>query len=125
MKVFRSELLETLHYYKVVVEKAQQIIYYYFPSRHVDIVDIKLLGASDEEKIRIEYYNEYSSNCIISVPLKWFELDDNEFIETINAYKEKEREEKEKREEERLLEKERREYERLKRKFEVESEDKK
>ena len=124
MKVFRSELLKTLDYYEVVVEKALQIVYYYVPSRYADIVDIKLWNTPNKEKVRIEYYNEYSTNCIISVPLKWFELDGNEFTETIDIYKEKEREEKEKREEERLLEIERREYERLKRKFEVESEDK-
>ena len=93
MKVFRSELLQSLDYYKVVAEKAQQIVYYYVPSRHADIVDIELWETPDEEKVRIEYYSEYSRNCVISVPLKWFELDGDEFTETIDAYKKKEREE--------------------------------
>ena len=122
MKVFRSELLQSLDYYKVVAEKAQQIVYYYVPSRHADIVDIELWETPDEEKVRIEYYSEYSRNCVISVPLKWFELDGDEFTETIDAYKKKEREERERREEEELREEERIEYERLKRKFEANKE---
>ena len=122
MKVFRSELLKTLDYYKVVVEKAQQIVYYYVPSRQADIVDIELCNTPNEEKVRIEYYSEYSRIRVISVPLKWFELDGDEFTEAIDAYKKKEMEEKERREEEEFREAERIEYERLKRKFETEGE---
>ena len=71
--------------YRNVEQKAEEIVHKLNTNKFYGISNIGLWG----NLVCIHYNGIYGTNRVF-VPIEWFELDGDEFTETIDAYKRKE-----------------------------------